>query len=122
MEFEIEGMDELIQQLENIGDNAGKYKKEALTKAGKILQDEVKKYVPVDTGNLKEHIMLSDVENDTIDVYVDQQGKAYYGVMVEEGTSKMRAQPYMFPSFQKAKGKIRAEMIDVLRMRLGLMP
>src|SRR5690625_4185130 len=100
MELEFEGIDELMQRIEQMGNEADKYAEEALKKAGETLQKAVKERVPVDTGNLRNHIELSDVKDNSIDVYVDQQGKAYYGVMVEEGTSKMRAQPYMYPAFQ----------------------
>lgn len=122
MELEFEGMDQLVQQLERIGNEANKYSEEALIEAGTTLQEEVKKRVPVRTGNLKNHIELSEVEDKTIDVYVDQQGNAYYGAMIENGTSKMRAQPFMYPAFHNSRGKIQRKMISVLSRRLGLMP
>ena len=120
MDFKMDGLDELMREIENIGKDMQNHKDEAVLEAGRFFQKEVKKMVPVRTGNLRDHIEVSDVENGMVDVFVDQQGKAYYGVMVEEGTSTMRAQPYMYPTYQRAKGKIRAKLMDTLRMRLML--
>lgn len=120
MRIEFEGMDEFLQQLEKLGNDVDKHADEALKNAGKVLQTEVKKRAPVRTGNLKQHIMLSEPKDRAIDVYVD--GKAYYGAFLEEGTSKMRAQPFMYPAFQSSQFKIRREMVETLRRRMGLMP
>jgi len=125
MELEFEGMDQLVQQLERIGNEAEKYSEEALIKAGTGLQKEVKSRAPVRThagGTLKANIELSEVENGEINVYVDQQGPAYYGYFLENGTSKMRARPFMYPAFHRSKNKMQREMISVLSKRMGLMP
>ena len=122
MKVEFEGMDEFMQQLERLGDDVDKHTDEALINAGKLLQKEVKKRVPVDTGKLRDNIMLSEVKDKTIDVYVDQQGPAYYGVFLEEGTSKMRARPFMYPAFHNSQFRIRREIVETLRIRLGLIP
>src|SRR5690625_715326 len=115
MKVEFEGMDEFMQQLERLGNDVDKHTDEALINAGKLLQKEVKKRVPVDTGKLRDNIMLSEVKDKTIDVYVDQQGPAYYGVFLEEGTSKMRARPFMYPAFHNSQFRIRREIVETLR-------
>lgn len=120
MKFEFEGIEDLTSRLEQMGRDSEKIAEEALIEAGKVLQAEVKSRVPVRTGNLYRHIELSDVEDGQIEVYVDNQGKAYYGAMVELGTSKMRAQPFMAPAFNASKFKLEKKMVDVLRIRLGL--
>ena len=120
MKAELKGMDELMREIENIGRDMKEHKEEALIQAGKFFQEEVKKNTPIDTGNLRNHIELSDVKDGSIDVFVDQQGKAYYGVMVEEGSSKMKAQPYMYPTYVKSRNKIQSKLVDVLRLRLML--
>lgn len=122
MEFEMTGIEEIIEGFEDVANEMKKHKKEALEKSGKYYQGKVIEKAPSSAGpeggNLKRHIEITDVEDDEITIFVDQQGKAYYGVMVEEGTSKMRAQPYMYPTYQKEHKKLLSIMADVLRMRL----
>lgn len=120
MDVRFEGLEELTQHLETMGREADKYAEEALVKAGTTLQTETKKHAPVRTGNLSRHIELSKVKDGEIDVYVDQQGPAYYGRMLEEGTSKMNARPFMYPAFHKSRFKLEREMAKVLRERLGM--
>src|SRR5690625_5228060 len=122
MDFEIEGMDELIQSLEQFSSDAPKLKERALKESRKFFKNKVKENVVVRTGNLQKHIELSDVDGNTIFVYVDQQGPAYYGVMIEEGTSKMRAQPYMYPTFHRSRRQIERILANSLREDMGLMP
>jgi len=121
MKFEFENIDELINRLEMTGNNVEQGKQQALTASANLLQEETKKIAPVSTGNLRGNINVSDVEDDEISVYVDQQGSAYYGHFLEYGTSKMRAQPFMYPAFHKNRSRIERRMADALRERLGLM-
>lgn len=120
MKFEFEGIDELIIQLERTGQNVEEGKKEALEKAGKHLQEKnIEAAKPRwRTGNLERHIMLSDVESDEINVYVDQQGKAYYGYFLEVGTSKMPAYPFMLPAFMNSRRVLQQIMAKTLSERL----
>src|SRR5690625_2696725 len=122
MDFEVEGLDERVQSLEKFSSDAKKSKERALKKAEKYYHGKVKENVVVRTGNLQKHIELSDVDGNTIFVYVDQQGPAYYGVMIEEGTSKMRAQPYMYPTFHRSRRQIERILANSLREDMGLMP
>lgn|SRR5690625_4587539 len=120
MEFEFHGLEELIMALERAGDNIEEGKKEALEKAGKKLHEATVQAAKPRwrTGNLERHIMLSDVEGDEINVYVDQQGKAYYGYFLEIGTSKMPAYPFMFPAFINSRRMLQQIMARTLSERL----
>lgn len=120
MKFEFEGIDELIIKLERTGQNVEEGKKEALEKAGKHLQEKTIEAAKPRwrTGNLERHIMLSDVESDEINVYVDQQGKAYYGYFLEVGTSKMPAYPFMLPAFMNSRRVLQQIMAKTLSERL----
>lgn len=123
MEFEFEGIDELVQQIEAMGQNAEGAKNEALDKSAEFLQEEVRTIAPIRAvggGNLRAHIERSEVKDGEIEVYVDNQGKAYYGHMLEFGTSKMSAQPFMFPAFQRSTFGINKILADTLRLKLGL--
>lgn len=118
MKFEMHGLLELMVQLERTSSGVEDAKKEALEAGGEVMQEEAKKAVRKRTGNLKDHIEISEVEDDNIFVYVDNQGKAYYGFMHEFGTSKMPAKPFMAPSLNKSKMKINQAMAEKLRNRL----
>src|SRR5690625_2786742 len=118
MEFEFQGLDELMLELEKAERDTEESKKEALEAGGKVMQTAAKNLVRVRSGNLKDHIELSDVENDKIEVYVDNQGKAYYGYMLEFGTSKMSAIPYMGPAFNASTGEMQQAMAISIRESL----
>lgn len=120
MEFEFHGLDELVAELERTDQDVEKSKKQALQKSGEYLQEETIKAAKPRwrTGNLEKHIMLSDVEGDEIEVYVDQQGKAYYGYFLEIGTSKMPAYPFMFPAFMNSRKRLEEIMASEIRNRL----
>lgn len=118
MEFEFGGLDELANKLEQTAKNVKKGKEEALLAGAKVMQEATKKLAPVKTGKLETRVEISDVENGEIQVYVDQQGKAYYGYFHEIGTSKMRAQPFMGPAFNQSISKIQNAMADKMRQEL----
>src|SRR5690625_2221493 len=125
MEFEMQGIDELIRELETFGRDVKKTKDEALQKGGEFFQQKVKEGIAQAgikrrTGNLESHIELSDIENNEITVFIDQQGKAYYVDMLEEGTSKMRARPFMYPAYHRYSNQSELTMTNVVTMRIRL--
>jgi HK97 gp10 family phage protein len=120
MKIEFEGIEELIRQLETMSDAVDQGKVEALIAGAQILQKAVQGRAPYLTGILMEHIIISDVKDGEIDVYVDQQGPAYYGYFHEFGTSRMPARPFVGPAFNESGAKIEQAIANVLRMRMGL--
>ena len=63
---------------------------------GTLLVAEIQPLVPVLTGALKRGI-VSEVMAGDKGVYVGVQEGIEYGIMVEKGTSKQTAQPYLEP-------------------------
>ncbi|MEK4871578.1 HK97-gp10 family putative phage morphogenesis protein [Niallia sp. FSL W8-1348] len=118
MKFEFEGLQELMAEIERTNRGMENARDEALKAGGEVMQKETEKAAPKKTGNLKANIKISDIEDGNIFVYVDNQGKAYYGHMHEFGTSKMPAKPFMAPSLNKSKMKINQAMAEKLRNRL----
>ena len=121
MKVEFEGLEELIRALEKVEGNTEKGKKEALEAGANVMQKAAVAQAPirkVNGGTLKANIEISDIENDEIQVYVDNQGPAYYGYMLEFGTKKMRAYPFMGPAFMKSRFQIQVEMANAIRKRL----
>lgn len=121
MRFEFEGMNELLQTFEQMETGAKNGKEKALQEGAKVMQKSAQSLARRRTGNLVAHIEISEVQNDEIDVYVDNQGKAYYGHMLEFGTSKMPAYPFMGPAFLRDKHNIELAMANEMRKQLGLM-
>lgn len=119
MKFEMTGIEEMTRELEKMTNDIAKYENEAVNEAGEYYQKKVIENAPMKTGNLRRHIERTEAKDAETTIFVDQQGKAYYGVMVEEGTSKMRARPYMYPTYQREVNKLIAIMADVLRKRLS---
>ncbi|NIK10923.1 HK97-gp10 family putative phage morphogenesis protein [Alkalibacillus almallahensis] len=123
MEFDFSGMAELTRQIQKLENGAKGAESEALQEGAKVMQEATEKKAPVravNGGTLKANIEISEVENGEIEVYVDNQGKAYYGHMLEVGTSKMRAQPFMGPAFNQSQRRIENAMSSHLKKVLGL--
>ncbi len=114
------GLDELVNELQRTQSHMKQAEDAALKAGAKVMQEGAQAVVRVRKGILKEHIQVSDVEQGKIEIYVDNQGRAFYGYFIEFGTSKMRAMPFMGPSFMRNRLKIEQAMADSLRQSLGL--
>jgi HK97 gp10 family phage protein len=84
-----------------------------LEQAGEIVAGIAKLLCPVDTGKLKDTIRVVRLKGDpkqNIRVYAGNRikGGAFYAHMVEYGTVKMKAKPFLRPAFNSAKAKIKA--------------
>lgn len=91
----------------------------ALKEVAKFLRKEVKRRVPVDKGTLKKNVgtWVKKTKDGTptlqIGVYTRDRAKkkgykyAYHAMMVEKGTKKMPAKPYLVPSVMENIDQIR---------------
>ena len=93
----------------------------ALVRSGNEVASNMRALVPKDTGNLEESITVTG-PGETTPAYAANGGKrtagpnqvlvtvgddgARYGHMLEFGTSKMEAQPFMLPGWRIAKPRI----------------
>lgn len=123
MDVKFEGMEELMNQLQQMGDQSKQAENEVLEAGAVVMQKATEEAAPVravNGGTLKANIEISDVKNGEINVFVDNQGIAYYGYMQEIGTSKMPARPFMGPAFMRNRFNIEQAMAKKLRQRMGL--
>jgi len=128
----VTGMDELLAALRELPARLEKNViKGGLRAAAKILVVEAQRRCPVSDkkyaqqlskkgrasyianvkpGFLRKNIRAKDVPGKagTVKIIVGWRAKAYYGVFVEYGTSKITAQPFLRPAFDTKK----QEMID----------
>lgn len=104
----LEGMQELLDKLEQLGKEGKKVESNALKKAGNVLKEEIIKQAPERTGNLKKNIVVSNIKKNKEGSYVQvgTNNKSFYGKFVEFGTTKMAADPFMSRSFESKKDEI----------------
>ena len=83
-----------------------------LEEAGEFVADRARQKVPVLSGKLRDSIRVTRFKGDpkqNIRVYAGsrQKGGAFYAHMVEYGTVKMPAKPFLRPALNECKGRIR---------------
>ncbi|KMY59954.1 Phage protein HK97 gp10 [Geobacillus stearothermophilus] len=129
MGIRLEGMQELLRQLEQVGSEAERIKKDALLAGAEIIQQAASEKAPRDTGKLAENIVISDMKEDgTVDIGPDRD--RFYGLFVEfgrkAGTKKGRKypkadpHPFLQPAFEENIDRVQDEMADVIRRELRL--
>ena len=82
-----------------------------LEKAGKIIAAEAKRRVPVKSGKLRQSIRVRRLKGDPkqdVRVYAGNRikGGAFYAHMVERGTKKMTARPFLRPALYGSRNMI----------------
>ena len=109
--FEVERFQKAI---ENVAIRVKAAERKAILAGAKIIQDEIIRQAPEKTGKLKRNIIVSEIKQDKDGgEYVDvgpEKNKAFYGKMLEFGTTKMKAHPFVEPAFI-AKRKEALEVI-----------
>jgi HK97 gp10 family phage protein len=119
MSLQLHGMQELLRQLEQVGSEAERVKKDALLAGAEVVQQAASERAPRDTGKLAENIVISDIKEDgTVDIGPDRD--RFYGLFLEFGTSNMAARPFLQPAFEENKEQVQQKMADVIRRELGL--
>ena len=119
----IEGMDEVIKLVREMGDAAV----DALDKASKagaeIVLAVAKQKAPVDTGQLRDSLVLkkSKVKNAKVksEYYVTKKSGTNHFAPVELGTSKMKAQPFLRPAIDENKSSVARRVNDEMLKAIG---
>lgn len=125
----IEGLSELLKQVDSLGDQGRQFKKEVLYDAGKELQKAIKNAAAsLDDGEftrnnelygtLEENIYL-EWDETTGTTYVTT-GSAYWAIMLEYGTIYSDAQPFMEKTFRKHRTKLLKMVAKDLKRKMGL--
>ncbi|MET7041783.1 HK97-gp10 family putative phage morphogenesis protein [Clostridium botulinum] len=124
--MELDGMDNLIRKIEDMGKAGTRIENAALKKAGELIMEEAKNNVPFRKGKLKEGLKVSGVrkkgENKFVLVGIQKgdNSKIFYGKFLEFGTSKMKARPFMGPAYESKKEEAKEVIKEELRKGLGL--
>ncbi|MCD8502944.1 MAG: HK97 gp10 family phage protein [Bacillaceae bacterium] len=120
--IEIEGIENVVRELEKLGNKGRRIENTALKKAGETVQGAVQAETPTRTGQLKESIAVSNVKTKggVKHVEVGPNNKGWYGKFVEFGTVKMKANPFMSRGYEKSKGEAMDTIRSELKKGLGL--
>lgn len=121
MNFEIEGLNELLTRLNSLGEQADEIKEKALKAGAEIIRDEIERNTPVSNrrgDHAKDHIVVGEMKDDAVEIGPDK--KHFYLKYAELGTSKQPAQGFMERSFNSAKGEAQSKVAEVIREELGL--
>lgn len=119
MKTYIEGLEEVKQLLQDMGDAAQGILDQASKRGAELVLAEAKKNVPVDTGRLRDSLFVkkSKVKNGQVksEYTVTKQSDVTYFAPVELGTSKMKARPFLRPAVdQNLKAIAKTVQDDVL--------
>ena len=94
-DLKLEGIEDLIAEVEKLGAKGSRIENQALREAGEIVRQAIKQEAPQRTGTLKKSIETSGVKTKDgvkhVEVGPDKEG--WYGKFVEFGTVKMKANP-----------------------------
>jgi len=109
LRVDLSGQEELLKNMDNLSvELKNKVKEEAIIEAAEFVRDIAKEKAPVDTGFLRENIIVQVVENNNIvtEAKVGPNRSAFYGAIVEYGSKKMKKKPYLRPAYDENLDKI----------------
>ncbi|CAI6023545.1 hypothetical protein PAECIP112173_00347 [Paenibacillus sp. JJ-100] len=119
---ELQGVDQMLAVIrQKLGDGAEKLEKKTLREGGEIFAAAQRESVAVsniDHLHIRDDIKVSGVRSEDGDKYVAVgPGKAtgWRAHFLEFGTSKMPAQPFIYPSFHEQKDRVARFMAAELR-------
>lgn len=100
----VEGMAELRKRLEQLAAEVQAGARKAIQETAKDAREEMKRRVPVDTGELRRNI-TSRVQPSRLTAEIGPRRgvRVHYAYWVEFGTSSMRAQPFARPAAERAR-------------------
>ncbi len=126
--IELTSMDDLLAQLSAIGERvATRAENKALREGAEVLRREVSTRAPQPpsaryaTGKLAENIVKTGVKTSRGGIKYVEVGPSedvFYGLFLEFGTSKMRAQPFIAPALEEKRSEIFDTMAGVLRKEI----
>lgn len=119
----IEGAEEVIKLLEDIGAAASEILEQSVEAGGRIALKDAKKRCPVDTGALQASLHIAKVKSNKPNirqaVKISPGKQQYYGTFVELGTKGQAAQPYLRPAIDENKKQIANAINQEILKALG---
>lgn len=123
MGFKLEGMNELLTQLAQMGDKANSVKEKATLEGAKIIRDEIEKNAPRSNYS-KEHaadqIIIGDFDSSTNSREIGTDKESWYLQFPEWGTSTQPAQAFTEKSFNVSKDRALEKVAQIIMKELKL--
>ena len=121
-DMKLEGMDELLAEIERLGKEGSKIENNALREAGEAVKQSIQNETPTRTGKLKASISVSRVKTKSgiKQVEVGPGKDGYYGKFLEFGTVKIRANPFMSRGYETSKSEAERIIEEEIKRGLGL--
>ena len=121
-DMKLEGMDELLAEVERLGKAGNRIENAALREAGDAVKTSIQNETPTRSGKLKASISVSRVKTKggIKQVEVGPGSDGYYGKFLEFGTVKMKANPFMSRGYETSKGEAERIIEEEIRKGLGL--
>ena len=125
-ELELQGLDELLNQLQQISDKAGRVENKALKAGAQPIADEMKSLVRVssiDHQHIRDDIQISGIKSKSGIIYVEigpGQETNWRAKFLEWGTSKMPAKPFVQISYEHKKNDVLEIMKQTIAEALEL--
>ncbi len=121
-DMKLEGMENLLSEIEKLGKIGSRIENKALREAGDVVKEAIQKETPIRSGKLKESINVSRVKNKdgAKRVEVGPNKDVFYSRFVEFGTVKMKANPFMARGYEVSKENAMETIEKNLKKGLGL--
>ena len=121
-DMKLEGMENLLSEIEKLGKIGSRIENKALREAGDVVKEAIQKETPIRSGKLKESITVSRVKNKdgAKHVEVGPDKGVFYSRFVEFGTVKMKANPFMARGYETSKDSAMETIEKNLKEGLGL--
>ncbi len=124
--IELEGMQELLDNLQQLGQKATRIENQALIKAAEPILTDAVQNAPEKTGKGKRGLKISRPRKQGEEKYVlvgidrGDISEIFYMKFHEFGTSKMKARPFLGPAYEKNRNKAVEIIRDEIRRGLRL--
>ncbi len=121
-DMKIDGMENLLAEIEKLGKAGSKIENRALKEAGDVVKESIQNETPRRTGKLKSSIEVSRVKTKggIKQVEIGPGSDGYYGKFLEFGTVKMKANPFMSRGYEISKAEAESKIEEEIKRGLGL--
>lgn len=118
MRLRVEGVDDVIRALEKADAETKKELRDLVSEAAEIVFREADARAPIRTGAARNTLRIKVGENKKGQFYANVViggGDQFYITFYELGTSRQPPRPFMRPSLDKSRAKIRKHLVEGLR-------
>lgn len=117
----VEGAEGLNRALKAVGDRTtGQLLEKAVRAGAELIAEEARRMAPRDSGDLAEGITVEPtrLQQGRAQIDIGPGKREWYGRLVELGTEKMAAKPFLRPAFDTKADEARDAVANVLRKAL----